>query len=95
MNPGIIRSVYPTFSKERQSALESSANDCKAYPVEFLEQMKIDFFEGAERASVTARARYGCEPKRGGRINYFPPETEFFSLQKENGRWIIKDMPGR
>ena len=60
-----------------------------------LEGMKTDFVEGADRATVSAKARYGCDPKRGGRIDYSPAETEFFILQKENGRWIISEMPGR
>ena len=95
MNPDTIRAVYPTFSKERQRDLQDVAGNCKAYLVEFLDGMKIQFSEGAEGATVTARARYGCDPKRGGRTNYSPAETEFFILQKDAGRWIIRDMPGR
>ncbi len=95
MNPAVILAVYPTFSRERQKQLRDAAASCKAYPVEFAGGLKIDFFEGAERATVTARATYGCDPKRGGKIDLFPPSTEFFSLQKEGGRWVITDMPGR
>jgi hypothetical protein len=94
MNAAVIRNVYPTFSRERQSAIERAARDCKAYVVE-LDAMKTDFVEGAERATVTATARYGCDPKRGGGIDYSRAETEIFILQKENGRWIISAMPGR
>ena len=94
MNTAVVRSVYPKFSRERQSALERAARDCKAYVVE-LDGMKTDFVEGAERATVTATARYGCDPKRGGGIDYSRAETEIFILQKENGRWFISDMPGR
>ena len=94
MNPDIIRSVYPTFSKERQRELQRQTDTCKAYPVE-LDGMKTQFSEGAEGALVTARARYGCVPKRGGRIDYSDAQTEFFRLERVNGRWVITDMPGR
>ena len=76
MNPAVILAVYPTFSRERQKQLKDAAASCKAYPVEFGGGLKIDFFEGAGRATVTARATYGCEPKRGGKIDVFAPHTE-------------------
>ena len=93
MDVRAVLTVYPTFSKARQKDLEQSKADCKAFPVRFIAPANVDFTDG-KTAVVSVRAQYGCERKSGG-VRTYDAQTEFFRLQRENGRWLIREMPGK